>query len=149
MIIKSVSNGILQNLEDIPDEMFASKVMGDGVAIKPEDNWIFSPVDGQIIMIFETKHAIGIRAKDGTEVLIHIGVDTMTLHGEPFVSYVEVNDQVKKGELLMSSDYKKIENKGLCSSIMMIVTNKKVKRIANVGKVSKEDVVLETVESEE
>ncbi|WP_332617351.1 PTS sugar transporter subunit IIA [Anaerorhabdus sp.] len=147
MIIYSVAKGIAQRLESIPDEMFSMKVMGDGMAIKPEENWIYSPVDGTVTMIFETKHAIGITANDGTEVLIHIGVDTVNLHGKPFDTYVHVNDKVKEGELLMSSDFKMIEEKNLCASIMTIVTNRKVKILKSEGSITKDEPVLEVIEA--
>lgn len=147
MIIYSVVKGIVQSLESIPDEMFSTKVVGDGVAVKPEENWIYSPVEGTISMVFETKHAIGIITDDGTEILMHIGVDTMNLQGEPFDIYVQVNDRVKKGELLMSSDFKLIEEKGLCSSIMTIITNRKIKILKSEGLVSKDEAVLEVIEA--
>ena len=76
--------GELVKLEDVPDEAFSKKLMGDGIAINPTNDLVVAPCEGQIIQIFDTNHAVGIETKEGVEILIHIGIDTVNLKGEGF-----------------------------------------------------------------
>jgi glucose PTS system EIICBA or EIICB component len=110
-------------LEDIPDEVFSTKMMGDGVAILPSEGTIVSPVDGMIVSVFETKHAITIRGENGEEILIHMGLDTVTLKGEGFDVKVVAGDQVAKGELLAVMDIRLLQEKGLNTITPIIVLN--------------------------
>ena len=79
-------------------------MVGDGFAIKPAEGKVFSPVNGTVVTVFPTKHAIGIAADNGTEILIHIGIDTVNLKGEGFTSHIEQGDIVEQGQLLMEMD---------------------------------------------
>ena len=81
--------GTALSLDNVPDPVFSEKMMGDGIAIEPSEGIVVSPVDGEIIQVFPTKHAIGIRAKNGTEILIHIGLETVSLKGEGFETHVK------------------------------------------------------------
>lgn len=110
-------------LENIEDPMFAQKILGDGIAIEPSEGKVYSPADGTVSMIADTKHAIGINTQDGLELLIHIGMDTVALKGEGYTSKVEAGASVKKGDLLMEFDMDFIKEKGYSCVTPMIVTN--------------------------
>lgn len=141
MELNAVAKGQLIRLEEVPDDMFSQKILGDGFAIVPRDNWIYSPCDGEITMVFKTKHAIGIKTEDGKEIMLHIGIDTVTLNGEPFDVYVNIGDKVKRGELIMSSDFNLISKKGLCPTIMTIVPNGEVSQLIDPCYVEETTVV--------
>ena len=115
--------GEVKAMADAPDAVFASLAMGDGYVVEPTEGAIYSPVSGTVTMVFETKHAIGLMADDGTEILIHIGVDTVELNGEPFTSHVEANVHVSAGDLLMEADLDAIKAAGKPTATMVIVTN--------------------------
>ncbi|WP_271004591.1 PTS sugar transporter subunit IIA [Listeria seeligeri] len=106
-------NGTCISLSEVPDEVFSSKMMGDGVAIKPTSNKLFAPTDGKVTFIAETKHAIGFVTTDGQELLIHVGLDTVSLNGEGFSLSVEVNQEVQAGEQLLSFNQTFIEDNQL------------------------------------
>lgn len=96
--------GELLPISEVPDQVFSGKMVGDGFAIKPIEGKVFSPVNGKVVTVFPTKHAIGIAADNGTEILIHIGIDTVHLKGEGFTSHIEQGDLVEQGQLLMEMD---------------------------------------------
>lgn len=100
----SPMTGRLLPIDEVPDEVFAQKMMGDGFAIEPSDGVVVSPVDGEIVNLFPTRHALGIRAENGCEVLVHIGIDTVKLEGKGFESFVQEGDQVKAGQKLLEFD---------------------------------------------
>ena len=102
-------------LENIEDAMFSQKILGDGIAVKPAEGKVYSPADGTVSMIADTKHAIGITTEDGLELLIHIGMDTVALNGEGYTP--------KKGDLLMEFDMDFITQKGYSCVTPMIITN--------------------------
>ncbi|RLL41797.1 PTS glucose transporter subunit IIA [Oceanobacillus piezotolerans] len=116
-------SGELVSLEKVPDPVFAEKMMGDGVAIEPENGDIVSPVDGKIVQLFPTKHAIGIQAENGAEILLHIGLDTVNLNGEGFTAHVEEGKKVKQGDSLLSVDLDVIREKATGTIIPIIITN--------------------------
>lgn len=103
--------GTVMQIDDIPDEVFSKKMMGDGFGIDPKGNKVYSPVNGEIASLFPTKHAIGIKTDDGIEVLIHVGIDTVNLKGEGFTADVNVGDKVKAGDLLIEVDFSSIKPK--------------------------------------
>lgn len=121
--IKSPLKGKTISLSDVDDIAFSRKQLGEGIAIKPEDEKIYAPFDGTVSVLAETKHAIGIIADSGVEVLIHVGLDTVTCNGEPFTSYVSIGDVIKEGQLLMDVDFKAIESKGMDTVTCIVVTN--------------------------
>lgn len=102
--IYSPFKGNLVNLEDVPDLAFAQKMMGDGVAIIPSEGKLYSPVDGEIVSIFDSKHAVMIKSADGTNMLIHVGLETVSLEGKPFDVKVKAGDKVKAKDLIMEVD---------------------------------------------
>ncbi|SHN37483.1 glucose-specific PTS transporter subunit IIBC [Gracilibacillus kekensis] len=119
----SPMQGEVMLLSEVPDQVFSQKMMGDGFAVKPTDGEIVSPVDGKIINIFPTKHAIGMEAENGTEILIHIGIDTVNLKGEGFTAKVAEGDQIKKGQALMQVDLDYISKNAPSTVTPIIFTN--------------------------
>ena len=105
------------------DETFANKVLGDGVAVLPAEGKVYAPADGTIMSIFDTKHAVCFASSCGTEILIHIGVDTVNLQGKYFTAHVKDGDTVKKGQLLIEFDKERIEKAGYDTAIPMIFTD--------------------------
>ncbi len=117
------AEGQMIPMEQVKDETFANKVLGDGVAVIPETGKVYAPADGSVISVFDTKHAICLASSYGTEILIHIGVDTVNLNGKYFEAHVKDGDLVKKGQLLISFDKAQIEKAGYDTVIPMIFTD--------------------------
>lgn len=116
-------NGTVVPMAEVQDEAFAACVLGEGVAIEPSEGRLYSPADGVVENIFDTKHAIGIMTKDGTELLLHIGINTVQLGGKHFKVHVMQNQPVKKGDLLISFDMDAIKAEGYLLTTPMIVCN--------------------------
>ena len=115
--------GTLVTLSDVPDEVFASGTMGQGIAIEPEENVVKSPVAGTVSLVYPTGHAIGITSDKGAEILIHIGIDTVNLKGKHFKALIEQGQKVTVGTPLVEFDYQAIQADGYAPTVMMIVTN--------------------------
>ncbi|SSA29645.1 PTS system trehalose transporter subunitt IIBC [Lacticaseibacillus rhamnosus] len=115
--------GTLVTLSDVPDEVFASGTMGQGIAIEPEENVVKSPVAGTVSLVYPTGHAIGITSDKGAEILIHIGIDTVNLKGKHFKALIEQGQKVTVGTPLVEFDYQAIQAAGYAPTVMMIVTN--------------------------
>ena len=115
--------GTLVALSDVPDEVFASGTMGQGIAIEPEENVVKSPVAGTVSLVYPTGHAIGITSDKGAEILIHIGIDTVNLKGKHFKALIEQGQKVTVGTPLVEFDYQAIQAAGYAPTVMMIVTN--------------------------
>lgn len=109
--------------EDIPDETFASGIMGEGVGIKPEEEIIVAPFDGEITSVVDTGHAVGLTSFDGVELLIHVGVDTVKMQGDGFQVFVTEGQKVKTGEKLLKFDRDKIRKAGYSDTTAVLVTN--------------------------
>lgn len=109
--------------ETIPDAVFASGALGEGVGIEPEVGEVMAPCDGEIVTVTETKHAVGLMGPDGMELLIHVGIDTVKMNGEGFDVKVAVGDKVKKGQKLLDFDMKKIQEAGYSTTTAVLVTN--------------------------
>lgn len=122
-IIASPMIGEVVKLENVPDEVFASGAMGKGIAIKPADGTVVAPVNGEITLVFPTGHAVGIRTENGAEVLIHIGMDTVSLAGKGFKKFVEVGDKVEAGQKMIEFDLATIRDANLPIISPVIVTN--------------------------
>ncbi|WJQ00339.1 PTS glucose transporter subunit IIA [Geobacillus stearothermophilus] len=116
-------DGTIVPLEDVPDPVFAQNMMGDGIAIDPADGDVVAPVDGEIIQLFPTKHAIGLRSAAGVELLIHVGIDTVSMNGEGFTAYVKAGDRVKRGDRLLSVDLPLVREKAKSAVTPIIITN--------------------------
>ncbi|WP_152655963.1 PTS glucose transporter subunit IIA [Oceanobacillus sp. CFH 90083] len=128
-------NGEVIPLEEVPDPVFAEKMMGDGIAIKPADGKVVSPIDGNIVQAFPTKHAVGIKASNGTEILIHIGLETVALDGEGFTIHVKEGDKVKKGDALVDVDLAVVGEKAVSTVTPMLITN-----MSDIEALHKQDV---------
>ena len=146
-LVSPITGNILP-MEEVPDKVFSDKMMGDGLAIEPSEGKILSPVDGTIVTIFPTNHAIGLESKEGLEILIHIGLDTVELQGEGFNRITEEGQKVKKGDLLMEFDIEKIQVAGKSTITPIVITNMdKIQKIEkNSGAVVAGSEILFTVE---
>ena len=122
-VFYAYAQGQMILMEEVKDETFANKVLGDGVAIIPETGNVYAPADGSIISVFDTKHAVCFASSCGTQILIHIGIDTVNLQGKYFQAHVQDGDQVKKGQLLISFDKEQIRKEGYDTVIPMIFTD--------------------------
>jgi len=120
VIISSPITGNAVELSEVPDEGFAGKMMGDGAAVIPTDGMILAPEDGEVVFVFETKHALGFQTDSQMALLLHIGIDTVALNGQGFEVFVENGQKVKKGEPLMKIDisYLKEHAPSLCSPVL-------------------------------
>lgn len=120
----AILSGKVIPIEEVPDEVFANKVMGDGVAFEPSDETVVSPCDGTISVVMEeSKHACGITLSNGVELLIHVGIDTVSMNGDGFETFVKSGDKVKKGQPLIKLSKDKIKNAGYKDTTMLIITD--------------------------
>ncbi|GFP76308.1 PTS sugar transporter subunit IIA [Clostridium fungisolvens] len=147
-VLYAFTNGTSIDLAAVKDEVFSQKMMGEGIAITPTDNKVYSPCDGKIIIVMkDSKHAVGIETEDGVEILIHVGIDTVSLKGEGFNIHCEEGQKVKKGELLISFDKKLLNDKELDDTIMLILANQNNHEILNFhvdkNMVAKDSILLE------
>ena len=122
-VITSPFTGTVKDLSEIKDAAFSSGALGKGVAILPTVGKLYAPVDGEVVSLFKTKHALGLKSKTGIEVLIHIGMDTVKLEGKHFNAKVNQGDQVKKGDLLIEFDIAAIKAAGYSLLTPVLVTN--------------------------
>lgn len=141
--------GVLKPITEAPDEAFASKAMGDGYLVMPENGTVVAPEDGEVMFVFPSKHAIGLKAADGTEYLLHIGVDTVKLNGEGFTVFVSDGQKIKKGDKLMEFDPAYIREHAVSDACIVIFTGltegeslslegeKQVKRLDPIGQICK------------
>lgn len=126
--------GSVVPLEEVPDKVFAEKMMGDGVSIQPTDGNVLSPIDGEVVEVFKTKHAIMLRSKEGIEVLIHMGLDTVKLQGEGFEIKVQNGTRVKTGDQLGFFDLTKAENAGYKVITPLIILNSDIYNVVECSK---------------
>ncbi|MCD3351917.1 PTS transporter subunit EIIC [Clostridium botulinum D/C] len=122
-ILLSPLNGKVINLSEVPDETFASKLMGDGIAIDPTDGIVTSPVDGTVAQLFWTNHALGIITDSGVELLIHVGIDTVQMEGRGFKAFVSQGDKVKAGDKLLEVDLDLVRKEAKSAITPIIITN--------------------------
>ncbi|MGM0124458.1 hypothetical protein IGI37_001836 [Enterococcus sp. AZ194] len=121
--LHAVAKGQYVPLADVPDEVFSTKMMGDGFAIEPSDGTIFSPVNGTVTTVFPSKHAIGLRTENGIEVLVHMGIDTVSLNGQGFTVSVNVGDKVTTETQLATMDLEFIRTQKKETVVVVVVTN--------------------------
>ena len=119
----AVANGEVIAIEAVADPVFSGKMMGDGFAVEPTDGTIVSPVSGMIKSVFPTKHAIGIETKEGVEVLVHMGIDTVSLEGKPFSVKVKEGDQVQAGQVLAQVDLEALQQADKKATMIVVFTN--------------------------
>lgn len=139
-------NGEILKLSEVPDPTFAQKMLGDGIAFRPEKGKILAPADAEIVNLFDTKHAVGLKTESGVEILIHIGLDTVQMGGEGFEAFVEQGDSVKAGDKLIEVNLDLVEEKAESIITPMVITNTadftEINNLA-AGSVSFENKVLE------
>jgi len=121
--LSSPLTGTVIPLTQVEDAVFSGGILGEGVALIPEEGKVFAPVDGTISAITDTKHAVGMTSNDGVEILIHVGLDTVQLGGEGFVLHCKTGDKVKKGALLLEFDMNKIKEAGFSLTTPVLVSN--------------------------
>ena len=121
--VHSVAEGQVIELEKVQDPVFSQKMMGDGFAVEPANGQIVSPVAGKVTSVFPTKHALGLVTESGLEVLVHIGLDTVSLEGKPFTVKVEEGQTVAAGDLLVEADLDAIREAGRATSTVVVFTN--------------------------
>lgn len=121
--IKSPAKGKAVPITAVNDPTFADEILGRGVAVIPEDGHIYAPVDGTITLLFDTLHAVSITSKEGAEVLVHVGLDTVSLKGEHFTAHVKNGDAVKTGDLLLTVDLEAVKAAGFDVITPVIICN--------------------------
>lgn len=135
-------------LAEVQDAIFSKKIMGDGVGFIPQTGELYAPVDGSIVMVFDTKHSIGMKTTNGVELLFHVGIDTVNLKGQFFETHVAVGDEVQAGDLLMTFDLEKIIESGFDPTTVCILTNSANHELQNVdyGEIDNQKNVFELKE---
>lgn len=154
-VIYSPTDGKAIKMEEVNDPMFSQKMLGDGVAVYPTFSTglfaksvpVYAPCDGEVILVFAEKHAVGIRTPSGKEILVHMGIDTVELKGDPFTISCKVGDQVKHGQKIGEVNWKKIQKSGKDTIIPVIWTNndenKQITIKNNNGMVTKDTPLFE------
>ena len=146
IFIGSPIEGMAISIKEVDDPTFSEEMLGKGVAIIPSNGRVVAPVDGEISVLFETKHAVSIKSEEGIEILIHIGLDTVKLKGEAFTTCVKVGDKVKAGDLLIEFDIEKIKSSGYDTTTPIVICNtlelSDVKE-NKIGKVNELDNIIE------
>ncbi|MBG9811501.1 PTS glucose transporter subunit IIA [Bacillus endophyticus] len=115
--------GRIFSLENVPDPVFSQKMMGEGFAIEPTNGEVIAPIDGEIVQLFHTKHAIGLKTENGAEIIIHVGLETVAMEGEGFTAHVKEGSKVKKGDKLLTVDLGKVREKAKSTVTPVVVTN--------------------------
>ncbi|MGR6979865.1 PTS glucose transporter subunit IIA [Testudinibacter sp. P27/CKL/0425] len=136
-------SGEIVNIEDVPDVVFSEKIVGDGIAIRPTGNKIVAPIDGVIGKIFETNHAFSMESKEGVELFVHFGIDTVELKGEGFTRIAEEGQEVKKGDTIIEFDLAVLEAKAKSVLTPVVISN--MDEISSIEKSSGPVVLGETV----
>ena len=121
--VLSPANGKVKSLSDVKDEVFSSGMLGKGVAVEPSEGKIYAPFNGKVSAVFPTNHAVGIISDDGCEVLIHIGIDTVSLNGKYFTGHIREEQRVKAGDLLVEFEQEQIQKEGYCTDVIVLVSN--------------------------
>lgn len=116
-------DGDVISIEDVADPVFAQKMMGDGSGVQPSNGQIYSPINGKVTSVFPTKHALGLEADNGVEVLVHIGIDTVELEGGPFEIHVSEGDKVTPETLLATVNFDAVKQAGKGDTVIIVFTN--------------------------
>lgn len=150
ILLDSHMEGEAIPMSEVKDETFAAEVLGKGIAIIPKKGEVTAPCDAVVETVFATRHAIGLKADNGVEILIHVGINTVELGGKFYTSHVKEGDRVKTGQVMLTFDMEKIKEAGYDVTTPMIITNSddyQEIRILKTGNVTKQDAVLEIKES--
>lgn len=136
-------SGRVKPLLEGRDPVFAEGLMGPGCFIEPENGKICAPCTGRIVSVFPTQHALGIRSKEGVELILHIGVDTVELKGELFKGYVTKNQQVKKGDLLVECEFEEMKKRNIITDVFLVFPDRTQEEIQiNYGSLEVGDKLL-------
>ncbi|EOH90308.1 PTS sugar transporter subunit IIA [Enterococcus pallens] len=127
----SVGSGRLVNLSEVEDEVFSQKMLGDGYGLLTDDTKLYSPVSGTVSMVYDTGHALGIQAEDGTEILIHVGIDTVELDRSVFDPKVRPGDKVDQKTVLTVVNWQRIQENGYDATVLVVSLGKQVARLAS------------------
>lgn len=119
----AVTTGKLIPISEVNDPVFSQKMMGDGFAIIPESGDIYAPIEGIVLSVFQTKHAVGLKMTNGLEILLHMGIDTVELNGEPFDIKVSEGSKVSQGTLIAKVDLDGIVSAGKAIDMVVVITN--------------------------
>lgn len=144
-LLAAVSGKVLP-LSEVPDPVFAQKMAGDGVAINPTGDVVVAPADGELSLVFNTKHAFAMTLDNGAELLVHIGVDTVSLEGQGFEQLAKAGTKVKAGTPIIKIDREFIKSKGLSLMTPVLITNPdsfELKAIENIDVVAGETTIVE------
>ncbi len=123
IILGSPLSGKVLNLTEVPDKVFSEKILGDGFAIDPSEGKVLSPVDGTIVNVFKTGHALGLETETGVEILIHVGIDTVKMNGDGFEALVQYGQKVKVGQELIRFDLEKVRSQATSTISPVVITN--------------------------
>ena len=137
--------GEVKDISESSDETFASKVMGDGILVNPSEEIFIAPADATVELVFPTKHAIGLSLKDGSQILMHCGINTVSMNGEGFEVYVEEGQEVKQGDKLIKMDLKKVKQAGHSTQTLMIVNELPDGRKVEVNPDSKTPIMIKKI----
>lgn len=137
--------GEVKDISESSDETFASKVMGDGILVNPSEEIFVAPADATVELVFPTKHAIGLSLKDGSQILMHCGINTVSMNGEGFEVYVEEGQEVKQGDKLIKMDLEKVKQAGHSTQTLMIVNELPDGRKVEVNPDSKTPIIIKKI----
>lgn len=145
-VLVAPATGKLIPLEEVPDPVFGQKMMGEGLAIDPSEGVIVAPIDAEVATIIGSKHAIGLKTKNNTEILIHVGLETVAMGGEGFEVFVKEGDQVKQGDKLITFNLDLIREKAKSTITPVIITNtdaqEKIEKTSEASLVKGETTLL-------
>lgn len=122
-VIYAPANGVVKSIDQVKDEMFSTKLLGDGFAVVPTDDLVTAPIEGTVVSVFPTKHAISLKTKNGLEVLVHIGIDTVELNGAGFDTKVSEGDKVTAESVLANVDFPFLASQGKETDVIVVFTN--------------------------
>jgi len=137
--------GEVKDISESSDETFASKVMGDGILVNPSEEIFVAPADATVELVFPTKHAIGLSLKDGSQILMHCGINTVSMNGEGFEVYVEEGQEVKQGDKLIKMDLEKVKQAGHSTQTLMIVNELPDARKVEINPNSKTPIIIKKI----
>ena len=144
IVLKSPVIGRCFDISEIPDEVFSSKMLGNGIGFESTEGVLYAPIDGEILQVFPTKHALILKSKEGIEILLHIGIDTVEMKGEGFETFAEKGQQVKAGDKLLTFDNDLIKAKAKTNLSVLVLTENEIMGSVefNLGTVDKNNEVI-------
>jgi len=144
IILKSPVVGRCFDISEIPDEVFSSKMLGNGIGFESTEGVLYAPIDGEILQVFPTKHALILKTVEGIEILLHIGVDTVEMKGEGFEAFVQKGQQVKVGDKLLTFDNELIKAKAKTNLSVLVLTENELMETVEfkLGAVDKNNEVI-------